>query len=139
MNDKDKELFEKLKNDKSTVVVTDGVYLMTAAAVSDYLNKLYKKSDFDTLEEYFASQKSFFHIDGYDFYLGNFRANYIDNYIVLTNDNCLIGVRLDDDGNDKKLFIRLNYALNVAGVDLDENLLLDKTKDFIKKRDLKFG
>lgn len=137
MNDEERELFEKLKNDKSIAVVTDGIYLMTAAAVSDYLIKLYKKSDFYTLEEYFASQKSFFHIDGYDFYLGNFSSDYIDNYLVISNDNCLIGVRLCDGCDDKKLVIRLNYALKVAGVDLDESLLLDKAKYFIKKRELK--
>ncbi len=137
MNDKNKELFEKLNNDKTMERLTDGVYLMTADAVCDYLKKLCKLSDFYTLEEYFASKKLFFHIDGYDFYLGNFSADYIDNYLVLCNDKCLLGVRLSDDTDDKKLYIRLNFALNVADVDLDDSLLLDKAKDFIKKRDLK--
>lgn len=138
MTNNDKELFEKLKNDKTIGEVIDGVYLMSAAAVSDFIREVYKKNDFDTLEEYFASEKLFFHFDGYDFYLGNFSADYTDNYLVVTNDKCLIGVRLcDDDRDDKKLIVRLNYALNVAGVELDEHLLFDKTKDFVKKRDLK--
>lgn len=137
MNNKDKELIEKLKNDKSMVMINDNVCLMTAAAMSDYLREMYKKTDFDTLEEYFASEKAFFHVDGYDFYLGNFNADYIDNYLVIANDKCMIGVRLSDDTDDKKLYIRLNFALNVADVDFDDSLLLDKAKEFIKKRDLK--
>lgn len=137
MTNNDKQLFEKLKNDKSVCEVINSVYLMSAAALSDFLRETYEKNEFDTLEEYFASEKLFFHIDGYDFYLGNFSADYVDNYLVVTTDKCFLGVRLcDDDRDDKKLIVRLNYALNVADVDLDEHLLLDKTKVFIKKRDL---
>lgn len=137
MTNNDNQLIEKLKNDKSMCEVINSVYLMSAAALADFIRETYEKNDFETLEEYFASEKLFFHIDGYDFYLGNFRADYVDNYFVVTTDKCFLGVRLCDDRDDKKLIVRLNYALNVAGVELDEHLLVDKIKDFVKKRWLK--
>lgn len=139
MTNNDKELIEKLKQDKTVLPVNNEVVMMFANALNDYLTEIFEKAENKykkgaCIEAYFANEKGFFHVDGYKFYNGHFSASYCDSYCVIATDGCLIGVLLDNTFEGESLADRLNHALHVSCVSIEQAELEDGIKQFIKKR-----
>lgn len=136
MSDK---FMDKVKNDKTTLVVNNEVVLMSAQAMSEYLTTIFEKAkkrygEGACIESYFANEKGFFHVDGYKFCGGYFGADYMDSYCVIANGRGLVGVLLAEMFEGENLEERLNYALYVLGADLSGDELDASFEKFIEKR-----